>query len=469
MKKNQNFTEGAILPLLLKFAFPVLLALFLQAMYGAVDLLVVGQFSTAEAVSAVSTGSQIMHSITTIITGLAMGLTVLVAQRIGEKRPEEAGSIIGSGICLFGAGALLVTVAMVAGSAAAARIMQAPPEAFDQTVAYIRICSAGTVFIVAYNILGSIFRGIGDSKIPLLAVAIACVFNVAGDMTFVAGLHMGAAGAALATVMAQAVSVMLSLLIIRKRRLPFILRKSDLRFNKKHVTKILSLGTPIALQDLLVSISFLILIAIVNSMGVVASAGVGVAEKLCAFVMLVPSAFMQSMSAFVAQNVGAMKPERAKKALAYGIGTSVLAGFLLFYISFFHGDLMSAIFTKEAAVIAASADYLKAYAIDCMLTAFLFCFVGYFNGRGETLFVMLQGIAGAFCVRIPVAWFMSRIPGVTLFMLGLATPCSTVVQILFCIAFFFMKERKNMSLQKEQLKKSHGRNDRIDRKQKQNT
>lgn len=402
MKKNQDFTEGKILPLLLTFAFPVLLALFLQAMYGAVDLLVVGQFSTAEDVSAVSTGSQIMHSITTIITGLAMGLTVLVGQRIGEKRPEEAGSIIGSGICLFG---------------------------------------SGTVFIVAYNLLGSVFRGIGDSKMPLLAVAIACVFNMAGDMIFVAGFQMGAAGAALATVMAQAVSVVLSLLIIRKRQLPFVFRKSDLRFRKVHVTKILRLGTPIALQDLLVSISFLVIIAIVNSMGVIASAGVGVAEKLCAFIMLVPSAFMQSMSAFVAQNVGARKSGRAKKALVYGIGTSLFAGFLLFYVSFFHGDLLSAVFAKNSAVIAASADYLKAYAIDCMLTAFLFCFIGYFNGRGDTFFVMLQGIVGAFCVRIPVAWLMSRVPGVSLFMLGLATPCSTVVQILFCIVFFVLRER----------------------------
>lgn len=446
MKKNQDFTEGAILPLLLKFAFPVLLALFLQAMYGAVDLLVVGRFSAAEEVSAVSTGSQIMHSITTIITGLAMGLTVLVGQRIGEKRPEEAGAIIGSGICLFGSGAVLITVIMVAGSAVAARIMQAPQGAFAQTVDYIRICSAGTVFIVAYNLLGSIFRGIGDSKMPLAAVAIACVFNMAGDMVFVAGFHMGAAGAALATVMAQAVSVILSLLIIRKRQLPFIFRKTDLRFRRAHVMKILSLGTPIALQDLLVSISFLVIIAIVNSMGVIASAGVGVAEKLCAFIMLVPSAFMQSMSAFVAQNVGARKPERAKRALAYGIGTSLLAGFLLFYVSFFHGDLLSAVFAKDAAVIAASADYLKAYAIDCMLTAFLFCFIGYFNGRGDTLFVMLQGIVGAFFVRIPVAWFMSRLSGVTLFMLGLSTPCSTTVQILFCIVFFILRERSGVSL-----------------------
>lgn len=443
MEKIKDFTEGRILPQLLSFAFPVLLALFLQAMYGAVDLLVVGQFAAAEDVSAVSTGSQIMHSITTVITGLAMGLTVLVGQRIGEKRPELAGEAIGNGICLFGTMALGLTLLMVIGSEAAATIMHAPKEAFAQTADYIRICSAGTLFIVAYNLLGSIFRGIGDSKMPLITVAIACVINIFGDLLFVAVFQMGAAGAAFATVLAQAVSVLLSLLIIKKRPLPFSFGMKDVRFGKKNIKKILAIGTPIALQELLVGISFLVITAIVNSMGVIASAGVGVAEKLCGFVMLVPSSFMQAMSAFVAQNMGARKPERAKKALFCGIATSLLAGFVLFYVSFFHGDLLSAIFARDHEVILASADYLKSYAIDCLFTAFLFCFMGYFNGCEKTFFVMLQGIVGAFLIRIPVAWFMSRQAGVTLFKLGLATPCSTVVQIAFCVTYFILLEQKD--------------------------
>ncbi len=442
MEKTKDFTEGRILPQLLSFAFPVLLALFLQSMYGAVDLLVVGQFAAAEDVSAVSTGSQIMHSITTVITGLAMGLTVLVGQRIGEKRPDQAGAVIGNGICLFGVLALIITVFMVTGAKAAATIMHAPTEAFEQTVSYIRICSAGTLFIVAYNLLGSIFRGIGDSKMPLITVAIACVVNIVGDLLFVAVLHMGAAGAAIATVLAQAVSVAISLLIIKKRSLPFTFKRSYICFGKQNIKKILALGTPIAFQELLVGISFLVLLAIVNSMGVIASAGVGVAEKLCGFIMLVPSSFMQAMSAFVAQNMGAKKPDRANRALFYGIGTSLLAGCFLFYLGFFHGDLLAAIFAKDAEVILAAAEYLKSYAIDCLFTAFLFCFMGYFNGCGNTFFVMIQGIVGAFCVRIPVAFFISKMAGVTLFQLGLATPCSTIVQIVMCILYFFINKRR---------------------------
>ena len=281
---------------------------------------------------------------------------------------------------------------------------------------------------------------------PLITVAIACVINILGDLFFVAVLQMGAAGAAIATVMAQAVSVMLSLLIIRKRSLPFVFKRNSIQFGKKNMIKILSLGTPIAFQELLVGISFLVLLAIVNSMGVIASAGVGVAEKLCGFIMLVPSSFMQAMSAFVAQNMGARKPDRANKALFYGIGTSLMAGIVLFYLGFFHGDMLSAIFAKDPNVILASADYLKAYALDCLLVAFLFCFIGYFNGCGQTFFVMLQGIVGAFCVRVPVAFLISKVPGVTLFQLGLATPCSTIVQIVLCILYFFLNKKGNRTI-----------------------
>ena len=449
MRENQNFTEGKILSPLIRFALPVLLALFLQAMYGAVDLLIVGQFGTAADVSAVSTGSQIMQSITVVITGLAMGITILIGQKIGEKRPDEASKAIGSGICLFAVLAVAVTVVMLLAADPLAVVMRAPEEAFSRTVSYVRICSAGTVFIVAYNLLGSIFRGIGDSQMPLITVAIACVCNIAGDLLFVGGFHMGVAGAALATILAQAVSVALSLLIIRKRGLPFAFSKGDIRFDRKRIARIVLLGAPIALQDLLVSISFLVIIAIVNSLGLIASAGVGVAEKLCAFIMLVPSAYMQSMSAFVAQNIGANRMDRAKKALLCGIGTSLLAGFVMAYASFFHGDLLAGLFARDTQVILAAADYLKAYALDCLLTSFLFCFMGYFNGCGKTVFVMAQGIVGAFGVRIPVSYLMSRAAQVSLFHIGLATPASTVVQIALCIVYFLLQNRREPRVSRE--------------------
>ena len=447
MNKMQNFTEGKIFSPLIRFALPVLLALFLQAMYGAVDLLIVGQFGgdhAEEFVSAVSTGSQIMMTLTVVITGLAMGLTVYVGEKIGAGEHEEAGTIIGSGISLFAMISIVFTVVMVFAASALARIMHAPAEAFHNTVGYVTICSAGTLFIVAYNLVGSIFRGIGDSKIPLLTVAIACAFNIFGDLLLVAVFDMGASGAAIATVFAQAMSVVLSLLIIRKRKLPFDFSLQCLRPNAMHIKSILKLGTPIALQDLLVSISFLAILAIVNNLGLTESAGVGVAEKVCAFIMLIPSAYMQSMSAFVAQNIGALQYDRAKKALWYGIASSLAVGIAIGYFTFFHGDILAGIFAKNDAIIAPAAEYLKAYAIDCVLTAFLFCFIGYFNGCGDTTFVMLQGIIGGICVRLPVSWAMSKVIPVSLFRIGLATPISSVVQIILCVGFFTIVQRTRM-------------------------
>lgn len=444
MKKQHDFTQGPILPALLKFALPVLLALLLQAMYGAVDLQVVGRFGTAADISAVSTGSQIMQTITVVITGLAMGVTVLLGQKIGEGKPEEGGRAVGGGICLFSVVTLIVTVTMLLMAPRMSALMQAPADAFADTVVYVRICSAGAVFIVAYNILGSIFRGLGDSQMPLITVSIACVFNIAGDLLMVGGLGIGVAGAAIATVFAQAVSVLLSLLIIRRRQLPFTLTKQDIRFEKSVIWQILKLGIPVAFQDLLVSLSFLAIIAIANAMGTIASAGVGVAEKLCAFVMLVPSAYMQSMSAFVAQNVGAGREDRSQKALLCGIVSSLAAGLVMGWAAFFHGDLLAGLFAEDTAVIGAAWEYLKAYAIDCLLTSFLFCFVGYFNGHGQTVFVMVQGFVGALGVRMPVAFLMSRMSPGSLFHLGLSTPASTVVQILLC-GVWFLRQNRQMS------------------------
>ena len=436
MSRENDFTKGKILAPLIRFMVPVFLAMLLQAMYGAVDLLIVGKFAQSVDVSAVSTGSQIMMTITNLVTSFAMGTTILLGRRIGEGRGKEGGRVIGSSICLFAvvAGAFTLLIPLL--SRQLSSIMNAPEEAFNETAVYIRICGFGSLFIISYNLIGSIFRGIGDSKTPLMTVLIACVCNIAGDLLLVAVFHMGTAGAAAATVAAQALSVFVSLLILRKKGLPFEFTKADLRFDRDIIRKVTSLGIPIALQDFLVGISFLVLLAIVNGLGLVASAGIGVAEKVCGFIMLIPAAFMQAMAAFVAQNIGAGQYSRARKALAYAIGVSTALAVVMFAVTFWKGDLLSGIFANDADVIFASADYLKAYAIDCLLTCFLFCFIGFFNGLGQTRFVMVQGIVGAFLVRIPVAFLMSRQVPVSMFHIGLATPCSTILQVILCLIWF---------------------------------
>ncbi|MBQ8160798.1 MAG: MATE family efflux transporter [Clostridia bacterium] len=442
MSKETNFTEGKILSPLLRFMAPVFLALFLQAMYGAVDLMIVGKFAQAVDVSAVSTASQIMMTLTGLISSFAMGATILLGQKIGEGRGREGGEVIGCGIALFAVIGVIFTVLIPLLSRPLSAVMHAPEEAFEETAAYIRICGLGFLLIISYNLIGSIFRGIGDSRTPLITVAIACVANILGDLLLVAVFSMGASGAALATVFAQGISVLLSLLLLRRRPLPFEIRKEHIRFQKTIAKKLTLLGLPIALQDLLVGISFPVILAIVNSLGLIASAGVGVAEKVCGFIMLIPSAFMQAMSAFVAQNVGARRYDRARKSLFYAILASFVPAVIMFYLGFFHGDLLAGIFANDLDVILAAADYLKAYAIDCLLTCFLFCFIGYFNGLGSTRFVMIQGIVGAFCVRVPVSFLMSRWEPVSMFHIGLATPVSTVLQVALCTIFFLYQRKK---------------------------
>jgi putative MATE family efflux protein len=439
---NSNFTQGQIFQPLIRFSLPIILALFLQSLYGAVDLMVVGQFAQNADVSAVSTGAQVMSLVTNFINGLSMGTSILLGQLIGQQKPREAGRIMGASIFFFAFLGIVFSVIMMFTNAQLASLMNAPAEALTATRQYLFICSAGLIFISAYNLLSSLFRGIGNSRLPLISVAIAAVINIFGDLLLVKGFHMGAAGAAYATVASQAISVLLSLLIARRTKLPFTMERKDLRWNREAVRQVLHYGVPIALGDLLVGISFLIILSIVNSLGLLVSAGVGVAEKVCGFIMLVPAAFSQSLAAFVAQNYGAQKLDRAHKGMHYAILSSVTMGAVLSWLSFFHGDLLCGIFSRDAEVIQAGWEYLRAYSIDVLLTSVFFCYNGYFNGCGYTRFVMAEAVVGAFGVRIPVSWAMSRRTPVSIFHIGLATPCSSLIQTILCLLYMHTAVRK---------------------------
>ena len=439
---NINFTSGPILGPLLRFAGPILMALLLQAMYGAVDLLIVGQFASSTDVSAVSIGSQIMLTLSGLITSLSMGITILLGEKIGAGKANEGNRIVGSGILMFLLIGVIVSAVVGVFAPDISALMQAPQEAFTKTADYTRICGIGLIMIMGYNLIGSIFRGIGDSKTPLITVAIACVVNILGDLLLIAVLDMGTTGAAYATVFAQGISVIASLLIIRRKNVPLRLSRETLRWDGGINRQILKLGIPLALQETLIGISFLIVLAIVNSLGLVASAGVGVAEKVCGFIMLVPWAFMDSMAAFVAQNRGAGRPDRAITGLKQAIAISTAFGVVMFFLAFFWGDGLVHVFTHDEPVVIAGAEYLKAYAIDCLFTCFLFCFIGFFNGMECTRFVMIQGITGAFLFRVPFSFLMTEVTPVSLFHIGLANPVATVSQILMCLVFFcFLRKR----------------------------
>ena len=442
MSNTADFTQGSILKKLCRFMLPVLGALILQAAYGAVDLLVVGRFGSTSGLSAVSTGSQVLNLVTFVVTQLAMGVTVLIARYIGEKREKEIGAVLGGAAVVFTilAGCLFVLLVLFARPISV--LMQAPQEALALTTSYVRICGCGILFIVAYNVLSAVFRGLGDSRSPLLFVLVACLVNVAGDLVLVAGLHLDAAGAALATVLAQAVSVGCALAILRRKKLPFTFRKSDVRLNEQ-CRRFLAIGLPLALQEFLTQLSFLALCAFVNRLGLAASSGYGVASKIVSFVMLVPSALMQSMASFVAQNIGADNVKRAKKSMLTGIAVGVAFGIVMFALVLLKGDVLAGLFSTDAEVVRRGFEYLRGFAPETIVTAVLFSMVGYFNGSNQTLWVMIQGLIQTLLVRLPLAYYMSIQPNASLTKIGMSAPVATVVGIVLNIGFFLYLNRRD--------------------------
>ncbi|RHG57210.1 MATE family efflux transporter [Ruminococcus sp. AM22-13] len=441
MKSDKaDFTQGSILKKLVAFMMPVLGALILQAAYGAVDLLVVGRFGSTSGLSAVSTGSQVLNLVTFVVVQFAMGITVLIARYLGEKKPEKIGAVIGGGAIVFTIISVVLFIVMVCFAHPISILMQAPEEAVDLTASYVRICGGGIFFIVAYNLLSAIFRGLGDSKSPLLFVLVACIVNVIGDLALVAGLHMDAAGAAIATVSAQALSVVFAVILLMKKDLPFTIARKDFRLNPQ-CKKFLKIGLPLALQEFLTQVSFLALCAFVNRLGLEASSGYGVACKIVNFAMLVPSALMQSMASFVSQNIGAGKKKRAKKSMFTGIGVGLVVGCLVFALVIFKGDVLAGFFSTDAAVIENGYAYLKGFALETIVTAILFSMVGYFNGNNKTIWVMTQGLIQTLLVRLPLAYFMSIQPNASLTKIGLAAPISTMVGVVLNIGFYVYLNR----------------------------
>lgn len=435
MNTKQDFTQGSIFAKMMKFMLPILGAQILQAMYGAVDMVIVGKFGSDAGISAVSTGSQIMNMVTFVTSQLAAGVMILVGRFLGEKRNEKIGPLIGNAVAFFIVAAGVLTVGLIVFARPIAVLMQAPPEALDLTVQYIRVCGAGSLFVVFYNLISCIFRGLGNSKMPLLFVGIACVVNIIGDIVLVAICKMDVTGAAIATISAQAVSVVLSLVIISKQKLPFDFRKKFVRFGEG-VKAFVKVGAPLALQEFLTSMSFLALCAFINDIGLDASNGYGIAQKIVSFIMLIPGSIIQCMASFVAQNVGAGQEHRAKKGMYYGMLVGAGVGIFIGLFTFFKGDFLASLFTSETQNIARAFEYLKGFAPEAVLTCILFSFMGYFNGHSKSTFVMIQGIAQSFLIRLPISYVMSIQENPSLTWVGLAVPISTVVGILACFIYY---------------------------------
>lgn len=443
---KDTILQGKVFAPLLKFAIPLMLSILLQALYGAVDMIVVGKFGDTSSVSAVSNGSQIMITITEIVIGLTMGVTVLIGRFVGAKDDESAAETVGGMIKLFSAVGIVIAVVTALMADEIVLLMKVPAEAVEKTIDYVRICGSGMVFITAFNVISGLFRGLGDSKSPLKFIAIACTVNIFGDLLLCGVFKMDTTGAAVATVFAQAVSVAFSIYKMKKDGLPFKIEKRHLKRTKNAQKSIVKIGAPVAMQDFLTSVSFLIIMAIINKIGLVASASVGISERLFIFLALVPISFMYALSAFVAQNVGAKQEDRAIKGLRAGMITSFAFGVVMAALSVFAGDVLARIFEDDPIVIASAQSYMRGTAAEYMVVPFVFCFLGYFNGIGKTTFVMLEGIIAAFAVRIPLCYYLSRLPDTDLFTIGLAVPISTIASILMCLSYYVFVRKKRLTM-----------------------
>lgn len=448
MNEDQDFTTGSIPRKMLKFMLPIFGALVLQAMYSAVDLMIVGKFGSTAGISGVATGSNVMNLFTFFTCNLSVGVTVLMGRYLGEGHEERIGKLIGGSVIFFALLSICFSVIMFVFARPIASIMQAPMEAMELTIQYIRICAVGFIFVVFYNFISAIMRGLGNSKLPLLFVGIACVINIIGDLVLVAGFKMNVVGAAIATVAAQAISVILSVIIILKQKLPFEINKGCFCFNEE-IGLFVKIGMPLGFQEILTNGTFLALCAFVNHMGLDCSSGYGVAQKIQSFVMLIPSAIMQSLASFVAQNVGAGKERRGRSAFRFAMTVGAVVGVFIGIGVFVRGDIVAKIFSDDPTVIIRAHEFLKGFAPEAVVTCIMFSFYGYFNAHSKSVFVMLTGILQSVLVRLPVSYFMSIKANATLTGVGLAAPLATVFGITISLIYYvYLRKKKIIVIEK---------------------
>ena len=438
--KELDLTQGSVPKVLLRFAMPFLIANVLQALYGGADLFVVGQYDDAASVAGVAIGSQVMQTITGIILGLTTGTTILIAMGTGAKDDRKVAATIGTSVYFFTVTGIILTLVMVLFHRPIAALMHTPEEAMADTLHYILICSAGIPFIMGYNVVCGILRGLGDSKSPLYFVGLACIINIGADFLLVGGFGMRAAGAAIATVLSQGLSFLTALWFLHRRGFHFEFTRRDIRFHKDLSRRIVTLGAPIALQDALINVSFLIITVIVNQMGVIASASLGVVEKIIIFAMLPPTAMAAAVATMTAQNYGAGLIQRMSRCLYSGIGISLVFGVSVCVYSQFLPETLTGIFTNDPAVIEMAAGYLRGYSIDCVMVSFVFCINSYFSGQGNSWFPMIHSMIATFLFRIPLSYLCGKIDPTDLVLMGYAPPLSTLVSLLIC--FWYLKRNK---------------------------
>ena len=438
---EKNLTNGSVLKNIAYFSLPYLLSYFLQTLYGLADLFIIGQFEGVASTTAVSIGSQVMHMLTVMIVGLAMGSTVCIGQAVGAGDKKHASAAIGNTVTLFMLLSVVITALLLALVRPIVSVMSTPAEAADGTRAYLTICFIGIPFITAYNIISSIFRGLGDSKSPMIFIAVACAANIALDYIFIGAMGIGPAGAALGTTLSQAISVVFSLVVILRRKSGISLERRDLHPQRDTMGRLLRIGVPVAAQDGLIQIAFIVITVIANRRGLDAAAAVGIVEKIISFVFLVPSSMLSTVSALCAQNIGAGKQARAEQTLRYAVIIAVSFGIIIALLTQFISEQAVGLFTPDTVVITLGGQYLRGYIWDALFAGIHFCFSGYFCACGRSEISFIHNISAIALVRIPGVYLTSKLFPDTLFPMGLATAAGSLLSVIICvIAFALLKK-----------------------------
>ncbi len=440
--EKKDLTSGSVSKAILRFALPYLLSYFLQTLYGMADLYMIGRFGGVNDTTAVADGSQVMHMLTVMIVGLAMGTTVMVGRAVGARKTKEAATVIGNTVTMFMVLSLLCMTALLCSVGGIVSLISVPAEAVEGTVAYLTICFIGIPFITAYNILSAIFRGMGDSKSPMYFIALACGANVLLDYIFMGVLHLGPAGAALGTTLSQTLSVIFALTAICRKNTGIRLCRMDFIPRKTVMGQLLQVGLPVAVQDGCIQVAFIVITIIANQRGLTDAAAVGVVEKIISGLFIVPSSMLATVSALVSLDIGAGEHERAGQTLRFATLMAVGYGVIIVLLIECTAPLAVGLFTGDAAVAAAGSAYLRSYIVDTIFAGVHFCFTGFFAAYGRSYIGFLHNILAIVLVRVPGSYLASKFFPDTLFPMGMAAPAGSLLSVLICVGiYYFLKKR----------------------------
>lgn len=433
---RKNLTEGSITGNIVSFLLPYMLAYFLQILYGLADLFVIGRYCGVESTTAVSNGAQIMYFFTCVVVGLAMGSTVKIAHAVGAKDKTRVARVIGNTTTLFLVLSIVLALTSLGLRNRIVGIIDTPSEAWQGSVEYLTVCFIGIPFIVAFNIIASIFRGLGDSKSPMYFVAVACVVNIILDFFFIGYCGWGAMGAALGTTLSQMFSVIVSLIAIHRHREVFDIDKHDFLPHRQTIMDILKIGFPIAMQDGFIQVGFLAITAIANGRGVYDAGAVGIVEKFIGLIFLVPSSMVSTVSAICSQNIGAGKVERALKTLRHSIAICCSYGLLMLLVWEIFPEAAIRIFSDDPVVVEKGALYLQGYVADCFCAGIHFCFTGFFAACGYSIISFGYNFLSVILIRIPFAYFASEMYPDNLFPMGITTCFGSIFSVIICVIVY---------------------------------